>query len=242
MLISGCSHSKKDKTPEMSSTDRFEKYLKDHEVEHLALIKSQPLPVKGQKFYAGRLLKEVSIGKPLKVIDSSYYPDEDLIKGFNEELRRSCGVIPFKDQNALEVAQITIKQASQKVQIKLSLTFSPWCDRIKDPQMWGKPEPTSVELKIWAASIKEGDALDLFLSPNQPLSNKQLANTRLVKAVNAGEIYLGMPTEALLLSWGEPRHKNAHYNEGQEEFQWVYEGVDVFIQKDKIVSWKRQEI
>lgn len=60
-----------------------------------------------------------------------------------------------------------------------------------------------------------------------------------IDAVDAGLIFVGMPKEALLWSWGEPRHDEQRVNsDGQQEY-WTYSRDYVHIENGVVTMFTK---
>lgn len=85
---------------------------------------------------------------------------------------------------------------------------------------------------------KEEDSEFSCISKTDPLK-KYRGNKKLISSIEKREIFIGMPEDALILSWGEPKNINSSQTGNIEFKQYVYENQNyVYLQNGKVVSWQ----
>lgn len=67
---------------------------------------------------------------------------------------------------------------------------------------------------------------------------KWRGNKKLMEAVSSRKIYIGMPVEALLISWGHPKKVNRTASKISRLDQYVYGNQFVYISKGKVQSFQ----
>jgi hypothetical protein len=93
---------------------------------------------------------------------------------------------------------------------------------------------TALPNDYWTASTSTENAL----YRKDPIA-KYRRNPRIVRAVREGEIYVGMPAEAAVVSYGTPKYKNFTTTQHGQHEQWVYnDDWYVYVENGAVTAWQ----
>lgn len=61
---------------------------------------------------------------------------------------------------------------------------------------------------------------------------------RIKKAINDGKVSLGMNSNQVIASWGQPKTINRSVGRWGVHEQWVYVGAYIYFENEKVTAWQ----
>jgi len=225
-------------TSEQQWKKKLQKYTNE-EVDKLESSLEITLPGDGTSGFVGFNFTELVPLKEVTIVNSEKTEVQAYLNQLKEFILKNCSNRYSNFVTNIKMGEIKLKTKDGKEgKINAIREIKINCSAIGYNSYTYRPIDSNILTYKTSDNPTSFYSLSKLFTETNPIPRKFQGNKKIVNAIIKGQIFMGMPEEAMLVSWGKPESVNESVFSFGVHKQYVYGTTYVYVENGFIRSWQ----